>query len=683
MDLFAPYRLGGPVGEHWTLRRIAIEQTRIVVRGISLDGRAATFSLEYPTGRGRAVSDSFVATDVVAPGDAADEFVEPLLAAVRRHDPGNFWRVSRSVQEPSTGSQGWEVTAGTGVGDWSRDGLLLFGLLVGTTTVLAGRKLRAAPVADAGEPANPASTNHGLRDALLLVGILVLGAVLRLLMVEPTALGVWPYSRYETFARLVYEGPGLAALSRALDSVWYQTDIAFATNLAFGLVAPLVVFVHACYLLGDRRQALVSALLLALLPSHIRFSGSEVAFIPSIVISSFTFVLLHMSLIEKRAWLRWGACAGLALTAGAMLRVRPLNILFMLLFIAVALVVRAGQAPRWRRFVVAAMLAVVGLVVGIEHLGGLYSEQVHAGLQLQVLADAWWLLFDPVRNALLNPDITPMLLVGAAGYGLWFAAKTRPRLAGLLASWLLLFHTGHAYVIATVPAMQARYYLHLAVPFCLLAAIGLTRIAELCRRRGRRGNLAIGCIGIYLATIPWRYHGFIRDYDFTDVREFEFVRQLRGQLADGCTIYEFVGHDGRGFDTRFSRMGAVIDSGTRRMRLSGQSVGTDREDLLPNPEVSYRRLPTAGESRTQLLSDAYLERPADRCSYLYLGYPCYANKFPGQEIAPACEAMVEGEPVELVTEIGFAHRRYDDNLAAGAGPDGGEIRLMLYRLRER
>ncbi|MGB1015516.1 MAG: hypothetical protein ACPG4T_15375, partial [Nannocystaceae bacterium] len=509
------------------------------------------------------------------------------------------------------------------------------------------------------------------------------GAALRLWMVRPHSLGVWPYSRIEPFAGLVYEGPGLAALSRHFDAIWYQTDVAFATNLAFGILAPLVVFVHASYLLSNRRQALWAALAIALLPSHIRFSASEVAFIPSIVLSSFTFILVHMSLVEPNRWFRWGATATLPFVVASMLRVRPLNILFLILFIAVALVVRAREAPARRRFSIAGLLAVVGMVVGLDHLGNKYSEQVASGLSFEVLADAFELLFDPVHNVLFNLHITPIVCLGLAIWGLVHCWKQRPRLAGLLGMWLLLFHTGHAFVIATQPEMQARYYLHMAVPLVLLAAIGADRMLAVCRTRGKAGKAATIALGVTVVATPLLYRGFILDYEFSDVQEYEFVSELRSELSEGCLVYEFLGHDGHELDGRFERMGAVIDHGTRRQLLKTVAIGRDLSgELEGTEEHNGRRLPAADGGREHLLAPTYFERSQQMCRYLYTGLTCYGYKQPEQEIAPACEAAVVGESVTLAGERSFAHRRYDDNLSAGIRQAGTPVELTLYRLGE-
>ncbi len=692
MALFAPYRLNGELGEGWSLHRVEILATRIEVRGVASDGREAMFFLEHPSRTGRRDTPSF-AVVVDTEHKPPRAFVEPLVAAVRSHDDGDFWHITRTVTGSSSAEYAdWEVTADTGLHSWSVDGLLLFSLLVGTTGLLAYRKLRAPELEGDDPPGDgdtqPQQTVRGeatrkknpdlLRDALVLVGIAGFGAALRLWMVEPQALGVWPYSRFEAFAGLVYDGPGLAALNRVLARVWYQTDIAFATNLAFGIAAPLVVFVHACYLLGNRRQALLAALGLCVLPSHIRFSASEVAFIPSIVISSFTFVLLHMSLIERSRSLRLGATIGLGFVTAAMLRVRPLNILFVVVFLGVALVVRARQAPRRRRLLIAGLLVAVGAIVGVAYLGGHYSNEVSDGMRVGVLFEAFKLLFDPVHNALINPSITPPLLLLVAGVGLWHSAKEQPRLAGLLAGWLLLFHTGHAYVISATPEMQARYYLHMAVPLVLLAALGLDYLRGLLQARGVRGRVLQALGMAYVLAIPWMHRGFIRDSDFSDLREYAFVMQAREQIGDGCTVYEFLGHDGVALDGRFARAGGVIEAGVRRNTIRTQAVGRDLTDELEPTDL--RRLPS-GLTREQLLTPSYLADEPAQCAYLYVGLTCYGYKRVSQPIAPACEAMVEGQPVELVSEVSFAHRRYDDNLGAGAGDNGSDIRLTLYRLR--
>jgi len=728
LDLFAPYRPGAPVVEGWLLHRIEIQPRRIVVLGLDPEGKPVSVIFDHPSrGPDDHQTPSFIAVVEGGDPDKNQVFLQALVAAVRSHDDGKFWRISRTVSDtrPDYSFRTWGLSTVNRLRDWPTDGVFLFTLLALASGVLAWRKLklpsppthnegsalksastRGPEQASVGEPPSDAATpNLGSAEAAvgqernrpsflatasrakvatILVLTCLVGAALRLWMVTPHALGVWPYSRFESFAALVYEGPGLALLSRWLEASWYQTDVAFATNLAFGILAPLVIFVHASYLLSHRRQALWAAIAIALLPSHIRFSASEVAFIPSIVLSSFTFVLVHMSLVEPNRWFRWGATLALPILVASMLRVRPLNILFLVLFIAVALVVRAREAPAWRRFSIAGLLTVVGLAVGLDHLGnGRYNEQVADGLSFEVVVNAWWLLFDPVRNVLFNLHITPVVCLGLAVWGLQYCWKQRPRLGALLGMWLLLFHTGHAYVIAKQPEMQARYYLHMAVPLVLLAAVGADRMLAAFRRRGQAGRVATVAVTVTVVATPWLYRGFILDYDFSDVQEYQFVSELRAQLPEGCLVYEFLGHDGSPNDGRFDRMGAVIDHGTRRQLLKTVGFGQDLSgELEGTPDHNWRRLPSADRGREQLLDPNYLERPEGTCRYLYTGLTCYGYKHPEQEIAPACEAVVVGEPVTLVSEHRFAHRRYDDNLSSGMQQDGTPVGLTLYRLGE-
>ena len=298
-----------------------------------------------------------------------------------------------------------------------------------------------------------------------------------------------------------------------------------------------------------------------------------------------------------------------------------------------------------------------------------YTGQVGEGLSLRVLRDAFWLLFDPVRNALWNPWITPTLLLAVAAFGAVHLWRTNRRLAVILLGWMLMFHTGHAYVILDEPAMQARYYLHLAVPFVMLAATGLVELWG-------RWRWAGALVGVYALATPAIHLDFIRDYAFNEGHEYEFVRDSAARVAPGCVVLEFTEQDGQDSDLRFDRIGSYLAGSERTTSYLSGNVATaiegDRAGLAGRPPEELLRADVLS-----LL--ASLDAGERRCVYFYEGLPCYGHKLRDEVIAPSCRAMLERIDGEVVAQRRFRSRDYDPSLAEGL-VDDDEITLALIRV---
>ncbi|MCB9751715.1 MAG: hypothetical protein H6713_17210 [Myxococcales bacterium] len=662
LGLLAPHGPGGEAIDGWRVHSVRVDMAEIHVTLKDPGGGAATLVLAHHERPGDARSGSFSMRFEGVETPEARAALQRVSEAVQRNDDGHFWKIEREVSPLAVAASkttSVSVERSREAAAWLRDGLVSLALIAAALGGLAVHVLRGRP----------------RWELYTLLAILVVGAALRLWLAEPHYLGVWAYSRYPDAARRVYFGPALALLSERVGGVYYQVETAFAINLALGVLAPLAVYVHARYLLKRPRAALLTAGMLALLPSHIRFTRSEVAFIPSIVMSSFTFALLHIALTERSRAFRVAALLGLPLVVARMVQVRPLNVLFLALFVGVALYLRADSTPRLRRALVVVVLLLGGIPAAASHLGSQYSVQVGEGMSVNVLLEAFWLLPDPIYNSLLNPMITPTGWLLAAAVGAYLCWRSSPRLAVILLGWILLFHTGHAYVISGEPAMQARYYLHMVVPFLMLAAIAAER---LWLERARW----FGVLAAYSIACPFIHVGFIRDYAFNDVREFEFVMAQRAQIPEGCPVLEFYSHDGGDTGLRFMRVGSYLEDGYRRQRFESIPIGAALEGDL---ETAYRAGGdlAAGRAPEELIRpevQALIDERAGReCLYFYSGLGCAAQKGRDEASAPACEALLQRVSIETVAETRLRSRAYDERVSIGLR-DGEEFRLTLYRV---
>lgn len=643
--LLDPHHLGDELSPGWTLHSFAIEMSTIELWIAGPEGTFAGVALDHPE---HAQPDArpltgFALTIVEGP-PGSEAALDELVATLARNDDGAFWGRELGHTEgrsPPTPPQPELLR-------WLSDGLLLFGAFTLVLVVLALRTLR-------GEPA-------WMRWSLL--GIVGLGALLRVGLSEAGPLGVWSYTRLPITAALIYEGPLLALVHP--QPLW-MSELILDSTLYFALLAPLAAHVHASYLLGDKRLALLVAALLAVLPLHLRFSHGGTAFIPTLTLGSLVFIFFYVATRESNRALGWLALPALAAALAILYQLRPLNLVYGPLLLASLLVDRDAHADAhpsdaWRRG--AALLVVVALtLLGLTWLFAANAERIDEGLDPHTLVSALRVALHPRWNILLNPVFTPpglTLLAGVGAVQLW---RRNRRLALFVLGWLFAFLVLHSYYVPMSVYMQARYHLHLIPPYLLLAAHGIAAVLG-SPRVGRRRPVLVAGLAAYLLASPLIHIHAIRHVQFNEVREHHFVHALRDVIPPQCTIIEFVGI---GADSRFDRVGRHVEAGTPQSRWTVVEIplaGIHGDVELPDYELP-------AEVR------ALLDAPPD-CLYWYAGLPCLAFKPPDQPAAYACVAVEHALHLEEVATITHASIPYDENLAIGLGERDG-IDLHLYR----
>ncbi len=649
--LFQPYALGDELAPGWTLHSFAIDVATIKVWLAGPDQAYALVHLEHlDYGPADARELECFALSVVEQPSGSEAALAELAATLARNDDGSFWRTDVAYADEAGGDPQRGLSL---VRAWAKDGLVLLTLFVIVLFGLVAHKLRGA------EP--------WMKWALL--GIVVVGAALRLTLSPQVALAPWAYTRFLISARLIFNGPALAALHPG--PIWMSETITTST-LVLALLAPLAVYVHARYLLDDHRAALFVAGIVAILPLHLRFSHSDAAFIPSITVSSTLFTLIHVATRDPSKRIGWFAVALVGFPLALVYLVRPLNIMYYPLLIATAFVNHGVYSvkPKANRVRVGVAFAIVTAVTafgGVPWLLDSFGAQVSDGLRVETITSAIEVLLSPRTNALLNPVFTPPGLTALALLGavdLWRRGK-RP-LFWFLVLWLFGFLIAHAYVIPFSPYMQARYHLHLIVPYMLLAACGIEAalrwLADNRERRvwlaGRRYRAVVVGLFAYLAASPLIHLHGIRYVEFNETREWLFVHSLRDEIPEQCEILEYTGD---GADSRFNRVGAYTEAGIQRARWLVHEI--------PAREPGEHELPD--EIR------ALLEDPPE-CLMWFEGLPCFGNKPVELGKAPACDAIEGWVVLEEVAGIEYDSVVYDENLGVGLG-EIDRIPLTLYR----
>ncbi|MFK8003838.1 MAG: hypothetical protein AB8H86_30020 [Polyangiales bacterium] len=618
LALLAPFELGSDV-EGWTIESVSIEATSIDVTLVGADGAngadgSAHLILVH-------VSEDDVRTPSASFGfrhaEAAEarRAIDRLIEAINENDDGNFWRVEATADPgPSFGGSGL-------------DGVVLAFVFLFFLVVVAFRMAER-------------------RWLLALIALSGIG--LRFWVSPRTMLGAWFYSRTTPIQRVIEESGSLRYLNLKLGGEWAEIDILLVIGFVFAAVTPLALFLHARLLLGDERRALFAAAIVAVLPVHLRFSASEVAFIPSIVFSSSLFAAAHGVMKGNKRVALIGALALVPMSI-ATLYARPLNMLFVvLLAIYVGFVEKTASRPR--RLIAAIVPALCAIPITAIHLVEQYGDNLREGASLTVVADAFALVFDLEKNTLINLSITPLALIFMIVGGLVLFLRTpksersdlEQRRYLFLFLWLGAFFVTHAYVVPASAAVQARYHLHLVVPVVFMAAMGF----ELLQQASRKGGVVLGII---MLASPAVHLGFITDLEYNDLAELSFVRQVQSVIPEGCELVEYAPTD---MDARFRRGGLVLADGNFSLPYTL---------VVQRPEQAL----VIGE--------------ATGCRLVYEGLSCLSEKERSEQIAPECGALLRSGSMSPVESVSFTSRVYDGNLARGFNPGTERIQLTLYR----
>jgi len=649
LQLVQPFAPEADVVPGAPLSSIRIERTSILYVVGAAGGPTAALELRHPDDApADAETSASFALLRQLPSDAAPalaDAIDRLAAAVVRNDAGGFWKAA-GYTAPAGAELTLEDTGvfAGGVLDalWNvaTDGVLLFLLGFALLLVETARALRPDP--------------RWVRWALL--GVFVVGLVVRLTLPIATTMTAHPFDRVVPLARRLFYGPTLGALASWSGAEVFLTDVIAWTNLVLSALTPLAVFAAARGLLRDPRAALAAAAVVAFLPLHVRFARSDVWFVQGVLLHALTLSTLFAALSESDRRLRWVATAALPLLAWAGYSSRPEAIAIAPLFVGAALFLDS-RAPWSRRAVLAALLAAAAVPI----VGALYAaqtRQVSEGLGAGTLANAWRVLTELRFAPLVHPWATPVGVTALALAGVFVLWLRRERLTALfLAAWYAVFLLVHAYIIPSQLAMQARYHLHLVLPYAFLAAATLAALW-----RWRRWTLVP--LGLYVLSAPLVHAGFVRDVDFAALHEYALLGEARERIPDGCTVLEYTGFEGARRSTRVGRFALVAARGEPAVRWTVVETGAA-------PDAADPLAPAAR---------AALAAPPE-CLMVWEGLTCYSDARVGEPFAPACEALHRELTLEPVLTRRLPNRPYDENEVLPARPPLESFEYTLYRAR--
>jgi len=484
--------------------------------------------------------------------------------------------------------------------------------------------------------------------------ILVLSIGLRLLLSEPNVMGAWPFERYYEIGNLLLESQIFLTFTQMSGMTFHKGEVISGLSFYLSVITVVSVYGHARFLTGDPRSALVAMLIFGFLPSHIRFAASEVAFIPSLAISTTTFALSHVAMKDQDRYIRWAVMILLPAFSAMLITVRPLNVLFVLLFVMTALYLERGKAPLSRAGWITFLTGGVGSLVGFVFLQNQHAEQLSIDNIRTALIDGFYLIFDVESNTLINPYVTPLVVTVLALVGLVHLLKTKRKVAWYLAFWIAAFFITHAIIIPSVVESQARYHLHLIVPFSMLAGCGW--LGLLSTPRLVRG-IVVGLVSLS----PVFNQAFIRNVGFNQMNEYAFIKDLNSVIPDGCLVLEPLYRDDAMRSSRMKRLAMVARDGVLEQRFDVLGVYLPRDSHRERQENLQHVFARVGQS--------------DGCVYFYRGMACHISdsRVPGSD----CHALGRAFRWTEEQRASYPNRVYDLRTV-----DDPMLELSLHRLNE-
>jgi len=457
LDWLEPLAQDAPIAPGWLLRDVALDPHQVRLRAETADGKTETWlTLGAAAGAERQGTER---ADVAL--RCAADTPRDLCAAVARMVNGKHskpfpWQPATRAVAP-----GWSGLKASPATAAARATLLLAWLLLAGVTALI---LRKRQLAQRGPPWLP----------IALAALTLLGLGVRVWLAPRTFLHELYHIR-ETTSFLF--GPSEFANGETLPSLAVAVDLLtggaeqalFWTNLTLATLTIPAATLCDLALFSRPARALVSGLLVALLPLHIRFSGSEDLWIAGVLLALCSIALWLDWLKHREQLALLGAVLATALAMQARPELLPLPLAHALLALCVLPPALWLPLLRDRRV----YTALIGLAALCWHVP--FDLQFRADEMPQVTVPASVTL--RAQHHLLDPRLSSLALLGLLALGIAWGVRHAPRryLWLLLASqaWVLLAFS----MFAPAGAFVERSQLWPAVLLCLAMGGAVDAIA--------------------------------------------------------------------------------------------------------------------------------------------------------------------------------------------------------------
>lgn len=337
------------------------------------------------------------------------------------------------------------------------------------------------------------------------------------------------------------------ALYRLLGTVLERPDdvsVIFVTNAVLASLAIPAVALLDLALVGSWSRAICAAVLLCILPQHLRFSAAEDFFVLAVTFGFWALASFALYLRTHR--LEDALCAALALSLGV--QTRPEMAFFPLVMLALAW---AAPPSSWRVLVTwrtMVALALSSLLLAPRFLE-LRAVAGNAPPRLPLLPE-----LGPYLDALVlfEADNTPVVYVLLLAVGALWAARDSPRVL----TWVIVVFVGYSLILLSSLRFPSRlvstpelvgnpiYNLRsqlLPTSFTVLVAAGVAPAwMALWRNRRRAGCIAgAGVLAALSVVTVITWMGFVTEL-YDQQREWSFLERTVPRLPQRATLLSAV-----------------------------------------------------------------------------------------------------------------------------------------------
>ncbi len=334
-------------------------------------------------------------------------------------------------------------------------------------------------------------------------------------------------------------GPMLFRLVARVLGLSNDLRVIFVTNAVVSSLAVPAAAMLVLAVVGSWPQALCAAVLLAVLPQHLRFSAAE-----DLIVQAVTFGLWALALLSLYARTRRLEDALLAaLALGLATQTRP-EMIFFPAFAAALLV--CTQPGAWRLFLSWRTLVALGVLVVllVPHLFDVRQSLNAGNPPTPVLPP----LDRYVRALVLfKPEITPWIYRAALLIGVAWSALHRPGWLAWVIAIYVFYSMFHLSIGDNLP-----YHLRSQIfpmSMAVLIAAGAASVWTYLWRARPRAGIAVGAAllaGVAIAVVAdWR--GFVGELKDQQL-EWSFLEHSTSRLPDQGTLLTAVETGGRNLD---------------------------------------------------------------------------------------------------------------------------------------
>ena len=301
----------------------------------------------------------------------------------------------------------------------------------------------------------------------------------------------------------------------------------FASNLVIASLAIPAIALAGHAIVGRWSHALVAAALLCILPQHLRYSASEVLFVPAVTFGLWAIAIAVLYVDSRK--LAHGLCAAVAVSVA--MQTRPeMTFLPLALLALIALTRPRALAVLWSRnsLLAAALLALLLLPRLVELWQVANGQQIprHVAPTLHRLQHS---------AVFLDPEITPPAywLLAAAG-----AAWTLLRCPGLLLWVAVVAPAGIAFSLASgdnLPYNTRSQLLPNTLALLVAAGCGPLWVAAFRERIGLAVKAGATLLTVLAAVVVWRAVPFVTSVGDQQL-EWSFLEQSVAELPESGTL---------------------------------------------------------------------------------------------------------------------------------------------------